>query len=85
MLKVTEKQPKAAQKSGKVEKKLRLSPFTFANICAIFVFSWLDPKTNQKTIFSQFQNKGQLIFEDKWPSMEPVVQKLLHQDHVDNS
>lgn len=34
---------------------------------------------------SQLQNKGRLVFEDKWPSMKPVVLKLLLQDQVTNS
>ncbi|KAL7038687.1 hypothetical protein ACKWTF_009660 [Chironomus riparius] len=29
--------------------------------------------------------RGQLHFEEKWPSMEPVVLKLLVQDHIDNN
>jgi hypothetical protein len=30
------------------------------------------------------QNKGQLQFEEKWPVMEPVVIKILLQDHITN-
>ena len=28
------------------------------------------------------KDKGQLQFEDKWPSMRPTVLKLLRQEHV---
>lgn len=28
------------------------------------------------------QEKGQLLFEDKWPSMRPIVLKLLQQESV---
>lgn len=61
----------------KPEFNLRLSTFTLCN----FVFSWLV----LKNVFLSAQNKGQLIFEDKWPSMQPVVLKLLLQDHVDST
>lgn len=58
----------------------RLSPFV---ICAILCFRGFFP---YPIFFPHIsQNKGQLIFEDKWPVMEPVVLKLLLQDHVDNS
>lgn len=59
-----------------------LAAFSFRNLCN-FVFSWL---LSLPYFFPHIsQNKGQLIFEDKWPVMEPVVLKLLLQDHVDNS
>jgi cullin-5 len=29
-----------------------------------------------------FQDKGQLLFEDKWPAMRPIILKLLQQEHV---
>jgi hypothetical protein len=29
-----------------------------------------------------FQDKGQLLFEDKWPGMRPVILKLLQQETV---
>lgn len=49
-------------------------------LCAIWCFRGFLLK-----IFAfRLQNKGHLIFEDKWPAMEPVVLKLLLQEHVDN-
>jgi hypothetical protein len=59
----------------------RLSPFAILQF-AVFVASFA---SSPKKICFHSQNKGQLIFEDKWPAMEPVVLKLLLQDHVDNS
>lgn len=29
-----------------------------------------------------FQDKGQLLFEDKWPAMRPIILKLLQQEPV---
>lgn len=81
MLKVMKKDPQNARRLGKARKKFAAFYFYFRNLqFLVFVAS----------SFSQFyfflpQNKGQLIFEDKWPLMEPVVLKLLLQDHVDNS
>lgn len=49
-------------------------------LCAILCFRGF----LLKIFVFRSQNKGHLIFEDKWPAMEPVVLKLLLQEHVDN-
>lgn len=33
-------------------------------------------------MFFFFQDKGQLLFEDKWPAMRPIILKLLQQEPV---
>lgn len=41
---------------------------------ALFILFYLN--------YSTFQDKGQLMFEDKWPSMRPIILKLLQQEPV---